>query len=46
MGGDDIGSVMYDEAGRPVQGGVGSGLVPGSVQHRAAAGHGSQSVAG
>lgn len=49
MNGDDIGgsSMAIDESGRPVQGGVGAGLVPGSVQHRAAAGgHGNQSMYG
>ena len=42
--GDDLtGNITFDEHGRPVQGGVGSGLVPGSLpQNRGAAG----SVAG
>ena len=34
VNGDDIGSMMIDENGRPVKDGVGAGLVPGSVQHR------------
>ena len=42
--GDDIGNVTIDESGRPIQGGVGSGLVPGSVAGRAGAG--AQSNAG
>ena len=41
--GDDIGNVTIDEAGRPIHGGVGSGLVPGSLPNK---GLGAQSVAG
>ena len=29
--GDEIGNVTIDENGRPVQGGVGAGLVPGHL---------------
>ena len=42
-GGDADGPVQYDEDGKPVQGGVGVGLVPGRLPNR---GNGPQSVAG
>ena len=39
-GGDDFGNVTIDEHGRPVQGGVGVGLVPGHLPQSKKAGGG------
>lgn len=45
MQGDAMGDVTIDETGRPIQGGVGSGLVPGNLP-MSQKGLGAQSNAG